>query len=150
MQLPPSDDSSRLAWLVDRACISDLLVHYARLVDERRFEELADLFTADGVLELPFAEVSRDSLPKSSHKHLGPFASTHHMSSNHAIEIAEITAKSRSYMQAAHVPDSDSQDVHGDIGGWYDCDYRRTTSGWRFARIRLTFVWTLGGPLPGA
>jgi hypothetical protein len=134
---------------VDRACISDLLVNYARLVDEKRFDELADMFTADGVLELPFAEVPRDSLPESSREHLGPFALTHHMSSNHAIEIAGITATSRSYMQATHVPDPGATEIHGDIGGWYDCDYLRTTAGWRFARIRLTFVWTLGGPLPG-
>lgn len=47
----PVDLDARVAWLVDRAEISDLLVEFARTLDEREWDDHVALYTADGVFE---------------------------------------------------------------------------------------------------
>ncbi|MCX8526814.1 MAG: nuclear transport factor 2 family protein, partial [Candidatus Nanopelagicales bacterium] len=43
----------RLQIVEDRFAISDLLVRYAVLLDDRRFDEVGMLFTDDGVFSSP-------------------------------------------------------------------------------------------------
>ena len=43
----------RVQVLEDRLAIGDLLVRYAVLLDDRRFEEVGELFTEDGVFSSP-------------------------------------------------------------------------------------------------
>lgn len=70
------------------------------------------------------------------HEHnLGRFARTHHMSTNHQVQVTDATATSRSPLQAVHVPPT---------GGWYDCEYRRVDGSWRFTRVVLSMVWETG------
>jgi ketosteroid isomerase-like protein len=140
----------RLQWLVDRARISDLLVAYAWLVDTGDFDGLAALFADDGALHLPFATLPTSELAGGSKIALGPYAATHHISANHAIEITGDSASSRSYFQAVHVPTTDEAGRHADIGGRYDNTYRRINGQWRFVVVRVTFVWTLGSGFPSA
>lgn len=144
MQGPPSSTEEQLQWLVDRAQISDLLVEYAHLADTEDFAALADRFVDGGKLVLPFVTLSKEEMAPRSVSILGPYAATHHMSANHAIVVDGDAASSRSYLQAVHVPDGDDPDRHGDVGGWYDCTYRRTPDGWRFVDVHVTFVWTHG------
>jgi hypothetical protein len=148
MQSPPTEPGAQLQWLLDRACIGDLLVEYARCVDERDFEGLADTFDDEGVLELPFASKPKVELAATSAEDLGRFFATHHISTNHAIEVDRDRARARAYLQAVHVPDGSEPARHGDVGGWYDCELRRTEAGWRFQRVRLTALWTLGEDFP--
>jgi ketosteroid isomerase-like protein len=143
---PARDD--QLQWLVDRARISDLLVAYAWLVDTGDFDALAALFTDDGALHLPFSTLPTAEIASGSRVALGPYAATHHISANHDIEISGDVASSRSYFQAAHVPDTGQPGRHADIGGRYDNTYRRVDGQWRFVVVRVTFVWTLGSGFP--
>lgn len=77
------------------------------------------------------------------HEHnLGRFARTHHMSTNHQVQVADDTATSRSYLQAVHVPADGTE--HWVTGGWYDCEYRRVDGSWRFTRVVLNMVWETG------
>jgi hypothetical protein len=150
MQAPPSSLEEQVQWLVDRAQISELLVEYARAVDARDFDTLTSSFIDGGTLALPFFTLSKEEIAPKSIEGLSPYVATHHLSANHAIKIDGDTASSRSYVVAVHVPDGEDLDRHGDIGGWYDCTYRRTPEGWRFVEVRLTGVWTQGAAdLPG-
>jgi hypothetical protein len=78
------------------------------------------------------------------------FCGTHHMSTNHAIQIDGDRANTRSYLQAVHLTDPDDNTQHHDVGGWYDNELVRTPDGWRFTRVELSFVWTAGAPWPTA
>jgi hypothetical protein len=49
----PSGTEEMLAWLVDRAQISDLLHRFARALDDRDWVAYADTYAEDGVLVLP-------------------------------------------------------------------------------------------------
>ena len=60
------------------------------------------------------------------------------------VEVTGNRASSRSYLQAVHVGSNLRE--HWSAGGWYDCEYRRTESGWKFVRVRLTAVWLSGEP----
>lgn len=136
---------SQVRWLVDRAAISDLLIDFARCLDEGDYESYAANFTEDGILELPFhTHRGRAGMADYVRHNLGAFVRTHHLSGNHAIDIEGDTARSRSYVQAVHVKDPGDDSDIATLGGWYHCEYRRTEHGWRFTRVALTRVWTSG------
>lgn len=151
-----SDIEVQVAWLVDRAHISDLLVEFARALDERDWDAYAATYTDDG--ELCIGEMvtlrGRDVIraATASDRGIGGYAGTWHGSSNHAITISGDEATTRSYLQGVHMLGGDTFN-HADGSGWYDCTLRRTdgleiAGGWRFTRVRITEVWHAGRPLP--
>ena len=146
---PPTDPSAQLQWLIDRAAISDLLIDFARALDDRDWEGYANNYAEDGVLALlPTVNYTgRAGMAEFVEGSLGKFAWTHHISSNHAIDLDGDTATTRSYLIAAHVLDASDPSVHGDVAGWYNCDVRRTEEGWRFARVSLNVRYSSGKPL---
>jgi uncharacterized protein (TIGR02246 family) len=147
MASSPATPEAQLAWLVDRALISDLLISYARLADAADFEGIAALFTEDGEVTAPFGRTYRG---REFAKKAGPFMSqfwaTHHMSTNHAIEIDGDRATSHSYLQAVHLTREGDPSAHADIGAWYEHTFVRQDGAWRIASMDLRFVWTAGEP----
>ena len=149
MPTPPSTPEAQLAWLVDRAQISDLLITYARCADTRDWSGIGALFTDDGEFTAPVGGTFRGrDFPALSGPFMSQFAATHHLSTNHAIEIDGDRATSRSYVQAVHVLGEGDPGTHADIGGWYDHTFARENGEWRIASMKLSFVWTDGEPFP--
>ena len=142
----PEDPAEQLQWLVDRAMISEILTRLLTRIDSRDYRGVAELFTDDGVVVLPFASYPVDELPEISEQLFAPFEATHHMIGNVAITIDRDRAHSRQYLLASHIPRRDEPALHADVGGWYDYEYRRTAAGWRITRYALTFVYTDGIP----
>ena len=140
---PPDDLDARVRWLVDRAQISDLLFDFARRVDERDKAGYAANFADDGVLELPFGVFEGRETILNMPGPMPPMG-THHLSTNHMIEIDGNAARSRSYLQATHVADVGVPDRNWKAGGWYDCEYRRTSDGWEFTHVKLSVIWAGG------
>jgi len=141
----------QLQWLLDRAQISDLLIEFARALDDGDAEAYAATYAEDGVLELPggFRIEGRAALGGSVAHVLGGYRAVWHLSANHAIEIDGDVARTRSYMLAVHRHGDDPAD-HATGAGWYENTLRRTAEGWRFAVVRVHVVWRSGaGPLPG-
>jgi hypothetical protein len=130
--------------LVDRAAISDLLHAFARALDTKDWEAYVDTYAEDGVIELPWATATREELAEFVPRDLGRFHATHHISSNHSIEIDGDTARSRSYLLAMHVLDPEDQGSQWLAAGWYDNEYRRTPEGWKLTKVRITPIWQLG------
>ena len=89
----------------------------------------------------------RAGLPEFASSSLRKFVGTHHLSSNHAIEIAGDVANTRSYLIAAHMLDPDDPSRHADVAGWYRCELRRTSDGWRFTYVTLDIRYASGEPL---
>jgi SnoaL-like protein len=147
MPSPPRTPEAQLAWLVDRAQISDLLIKYARLADTSDWESIGALFTEAGEVTAPFGPAYRG---REFAKMAGPFMSqfwaTHHMSTNHAIEIDGDRATSHSYLQAVHLTRDGDPSAHADIGGWYEHTFVREDGVWRIASMNLSFVWSAGEP----
>lgn len=139
-----------MRWLVDRAQISDLLVEFARALDERDWDAYASTYTEDGVLDIAgaarFEGRTAIRTATAGERGLGGYTGTWHGSSNHAISIDGDTATTRSYLLGVHLRSDDTFD-HADGSGWYDCTLRRCAEGWRFTEVRITEVWHAGAPL---
>jgi len=135
-------------WLYDRAQISDLLYKFARLLDTKQWKEYMGLYADDGIMELPWETIPvAEMKARGGPKLLRHMHATHHISSNHEIEVSGDEARSRSYLQAMHVLDPKNQNTQWLAGGWYDHEYRRTDAGWTVAKVKVTSVWE-SGPRP--
>jgi ketosteroid isomerase-like protein len=146
---PPTDAAAQLRWLVDRAAISDLLIDFARALDDQDWEGYAANYAEDGVLAISptIGHTGRDGMATFVAGSLGQYAGTHHLSANHAITVDGDTATSRSYLIAAHIFDADDPYRHADGAGWYRCRLRRTEDGWRFTHVSLEIRYLSGQPL---
>jgi uncharacterized protein (TIGR02246 family) len=143
----PTTPEAQLAWLVDRAQISDVLITYARCADTADWDGVAALFTEDGTFTTPFGPPFRGrDFASVSGPVMAQFAATHHMSTNHAIEIDRDRATSHSYLQAVHLTRQGDLSAHADIGGWYEHTFARRDGRWLIAAMELKFVWTAGEP----
>ncbi len=143
---------AQIRWLVDRAHISDLLVEFARALDQRDWDAYAATYAPRrGAVPGPMIRIEGPEKIREMTSTRGPgsYPGTWHLSANHAITIDGDTASTRSYMIGVHMLSDDTAD-HADGAGWYECRLRRTDVGWRFTEVRLQEVWHAGKPLPHA
>lgn len=131
-----------------RAALSDLVHRYAARVDDREFNAVASLFTADAELVVPAPPA--DLLPIHSHRGRDAIAAAAAVvaavaRTEHAI-IGEVydaaaqpgTARGRIACVAHHwnKRDADLMDVAWHLR--YDDEYVLTDAGWRISRRALT------------
>jgi SnoaL-like domain len=140
------DLTAQVQLLLDRAAISDLLVEFARTLDERDWEANTALYVPEGSFEVVggfrlegHVQLANTGSPRG----LGQYTGTWHLSSNHAITLDADTATTRSYLLGVHLVGDDIF-RHADGAGWYDCTLRRTPGGWRFVTVQITEVWRAG------
>jgi 3-phenylpropionate/cinnamic acid dioxygenase small subunit len=132
----------------DRAGISDVVHRYAAAVDDRQFDSAVELFTNTAELILPdpptaLEPVRRHSGHAAIRTAMAAVAAT--IRTEHAI-VGEVyddgpqpdTARGRIACVAHHWSQREDQltDVVWHLR--YDDEYRRTDTGWRFARRALT------------
>lgn len=146
----PNGLEAQVQWLVDRACIAELLAEYARSLDAKDFDATQECFTSDGVMELPFGSIPAVQLAGAARAALGCFEATQHINVTHQINIQGDRAKIRQSCIAIHVHHANETDHHGDIGGEYDMEAVRVPGGWRFSRVREDTIWTSGSGYPGS
>ena len=123
---------------------ADLIVRYAYLNDERRFDELAALFTEDAVLFRPSAPgqpiEGRQAILVALCKR-PPETATFHVTSDVQVEVdGATTARCRSrilMMSGTRSPDGGAPtDVRAPVPGVFIDVLRLTADGWRFASRR--------------
>lgn len=140
---PPTNPVEQLQWLVDRAEIGDLLIDFARALDERDWDGYAANYADDGELDISpvIRHKGRAGLAEFVAAGLSQYpGGTHHVSTNHAIDVRGDEATARAYLIAAHVLDNPTR--HADGAGWYDVQLRRTGDGWRFTHVALTIRYS--------
>jgi hypothetical protein len=124
----------------DRMEIQQLLVDYSTAIDNRRFDDLDAVFTADayidyramGGIDGQFPEVKAwlaEVLPN--------FPAYSHMLGNLSIQFSTTpdgdTAKSRVICFNPMVLDADQKQIMF-CGLWYDDEFIRTSDGWKMTR----------------
>jgi hypothetical protein len=122
--------------LSDRLEIQDLITAYSYAVDFHQFDDLDDIFAAEGVLDLtatggiagPVAEVKRWLAAV-----LPTFAGHQHLVATSQVTLAGDAATARSI---CHNPMwfADPARPPLFVGLWYLDDFVRTDAGWRIAR----------------
>lgn len=141
----PTEPDGALQRLLDEAEISQLMLAFARGLDEQDWNRYATTFAPDGVFEIMGQRrVGREQIAAGPARDLTRFARTQHFSSNHRIEVRGDSATASHDLLAVHVPDASRPAEHADIGGRYQCECRRTGDGWRFSEVRLEIFWTAG------
>jgi hypothetical protein len=138
----------KLANLVDRSAISDVIHRYATGVDGRDWEAFRAIFTDEVDIDLsswngaPGSRMSADAWVAGVRAGLSGFDSTQHISANHQITIDRDSAHCTSYVQASHSLGPERYV----LGGYYESDLLRESSSWKISASRLTVTWRLGDP----
>jgi hypothetical protein len=132
---------------IRQAC-TDLIVRYAYLNDERRYEELAALFTEDAVLYRPSAPaqgiVGRPAILAAFRKRPAD-TMTFHVTSDILVEVqdeARAEARSRILLLSGTRPQDGSAlpaDARAPVPGVFRDVFLLTPQGWKFSERRGTF-----------
>jgi len=144
-------DAQRL--LLDRLDIDDLLVRYATVVDERRWDDLDSVFTDDAVLDYRSAGGIRGSLDEVRDwlsSILPIFAWTQHLIVNRVVDLVPgaDTATARSAFHNPNGAEVDGKPWLFVVGGVYHDRMVHTDKGWRIChRVEETIWWD--NPLAG-
>ncbi|MFI2589846.1 nuclear transport factor 2 family protein [Rhodococcus erythropolis] len=137
----------------DRAEISGLLSGYYRAVDDKRVDHtlVEATFTADGRWVSPtgIARVGHEAIAVQQIEATALFRATHHMTSDHIIELDGDVARLQANVTAMHLWTSGTTDPaalesHFLAGGVFQAHAVRTSAGWRFSELTLRIIWRTG------
>ncbi|WP_162919012.1 nuclear transport factor 2 family protein [Taklimakanibacter deserti] len=126
----PADLDRKASDLFDRIAIIDLITHIGLSLDEKRFDNLRSIFTADVVVKRGHSQ--------------GRLASTHHLFTDYLIELSGDKAEVRANLRGFHVHRAEAPASHFDIAERYRFEMVRTAEGWRVFRMTTEPVWTAG------
>ena len=122
--------------LEDTLAITRLIARYPQIVDERDFDRLDELFTADARIDFAAFGGPTDTpagVKPFLQESLGAFARTQHMMGLPDITLDGDRARARTSCTNPMVVDNgDGTRQVWLIGLWYDDEFERTPDGWRF------------------
>jgi 3-phenylpropionate/cinnamic acid dioxygenase small subunit len=129
----------------DHQQIIDLTIAYCWAIDDRRFDDLRDVFVPNGVADYAGTEhVGIDAIISRCSSALSPLDASQHMVNTHQVAVDGDNATSRCYVHAQHVRRAAPGGANYIVAGVYDDRLVRTADGWRIAHRTLTVLWTEG------
>jgi hypothetical protein len=148
--------------LVDRAAVSDLIDRFNRDLDDytlegRRFdvEWVRSYFTESATVEYPVGKATgaQEIATLIDGRGMAPFQRTHHVTTNHLVDLDGDRATVRFNLIATHVHAEEVRERLGEgpgarftVGDYYEGEVVRTEIGWRFSHQTLHVTWTDGTP----
>lgn len=132
--------------LEDQHEIIQLIDRYGAALDEKRWDDWENTFSEDVVTDYPWGITEgRSGIGAAAGELLKEFIITEHLSGNVVIELDGDRATTRRNVWIICVKADDPPGVHFTEGGVYHCEHVRTSSGWKFSRVKLTIKWTVNG-----
>lgn len=144
------DLERRVRGLEDERAVRELVVRMGTLADARDWHALEQLFTdpvrADWseLSGVAAADVSPSELVGGWRQGLGGLEATHHLISNHEVELDGDRADARAYVHAAHRLANAYGDPLWIVAGRYEHRLVRTEAGWRIAAAGFHPSWGAG------
>ena len=132
--------------LADRRALVDLTIAYSYALDDRRFDDLDDVFLPAATAELGRPLEGRDAIKDRIRDALVPLDASQHLVATHQVRLDGDRATGCCYLQAQHVRAGTDGGSLFMVGGRYEDRYVRTADGWRIARRALVVLWTDGNP----
>lgn len=134
--------------------ITRVIAHYARFADERRFVDMAGLFTTEGRMLLfrPRAEHPAET-PQghdeliSAFGALTAFETTSHVLAPSLVEVDGDVARAHTRCMAHHINQTPEGRVRFTLADRYEDVLVRTDDGWRFQERRKYSDWSETAPL---
>ena len=131
----------------DELQLRDLAFRYARMMDQREFDWLPQVFAEDGSLIGPGYEMKGHAQMRQGLKGLEQFSATLHGVLNTYFEIDGDAAKGEVYCVANHVHEEAGVPFKLDMGIRYEDDYVRQANGWVIKRRFFNMVWETDTPM---
>ncbi len=133
--------------MTDRESIQRLVAIYARALDARDYETIADCFAPDATAE--FVGFSgpmngREAIDAHMKKALGPLAITQHMFTNFIVDIDGDSATLYCDAMGQHVTGTGEDAVTYLSGGKYNAEMRRCDGQWKFQNLVARAIWGMG------
>jgi hypothetical protein len=133
--------------------IASLVSRYFSVIDDKHLDTatLATVFTADGRVIRPngAALTGPEAIAADQSQSFARFRATHHVSSDHLVELDGDTARIRANLIAMHLWDDAHRDphtleTHFVAGGVVRGVAVRTGEGWRLSELSLRNTWRSG------
>ena len=143
----------RLVDVLEKAQISDLLIHYFRAIDEKQLDKeiVEATFTVDAQIIKPNGAVSvgHDSILDGQIKSFMRFQATQHTTSDFIIELDNNNATIRTNLTAMHVwadieENPELKGKHFHAGGVLLTKAIKTDNKWRISEWIFRNVWRTG------
>jgi hypothetical protein len=143
-------DDNELRFLLDRAAISDVQLHYATGVDTHDWplfrscftdEIETDFWSADGS---PPQRMKADDWVELVRRTIDGMKATQHMITNHVIMLNGDEATCVAYVQARHHLPNETGASDQAMYGCYTNLFVRTAEGWKIRARKLTVLWSEG------
>lgn len=130
----------------DRLEIAELVVNYARAIDDRDWSALRACFIDDVEWKYNQREARRglDPLEELIVRSVDNCDLTQHFVSNHRAQVSGQTAGAETYFLAQHVRKREGIDAHFLVGGIYRDVLVRHRGNWRISARGLTVNWSMG------
>ena len=122
----------------DRLEIQDLIYNYSAIIDQKRFDDLREVFTEDAHIDYSAVGApvgGRDEIITFLQKVMVMFPNHQHLNANAQITVNGDTATGRVMCfnpQEIAMPEDKTHIFM--VGLWYIDEYRRTEAGWRISR----------------
>ena len=137
----------RIQAIEDRIEIEELMHRYARMVDERDWKRMDEVFAPDATIDYRStggqAGPYRETLAWLA-RALEPWPLNLHFITNLSIELDGDRARSRCYFHAQHTRRGLPGGANYVVAGIYRDAWTRTPAGWRIHARELTVLWTEG------
>ncbi len=134
----------------DRFEIQDLLYNYADCIDNKNFDALRDIFTADAFIDYSVyggAKGSLEEIISFLKEALAIFPNTHHLNANMQIELNGDEGTGRVIcFNPQEIALGEGQSETFMLGLWYIDKYVRTGQGWRIAERIEEKCWKFAVP----
>lgn len=129
--------------LLDEREITRLLLSLSRLVDQKDFEGLAQIYAHNGELVLPWGgHRGREGFADYVRKDIGHFRELHHVGAGIevSVEAGANVATARMNLLATHVEPGEEENFTT-VGGYYNLDLIREDGHWRILRNQAQGQW---------
>jgi hypothetical protein len=133
----------------DKQKLIDATIKMMVLTDEKRWQDLKDLFANPVVIDYTSLTGGQPltldpSVIITEWKKSLNYLTTHHMISNHLIGINEKQATVKAYFQATHYLHNSYGDDKWTLGGKYDFTFLKDGDSWKISKLTMTAIWGTG------
>jgi len=138
-----SDDLNRL---IDDRNIIAVTTAYTWALDQHRWDDLHQVFTADATATLGSPKLLEgvDAIVGRIRAALEPLDDSQHLTGNHEVVVSGDTATHRCYLHAQHIRQAATGGPHYIVAGRYEDELARRADGWRITHRNLAVMWSEG------
>ena len=127
--------------------IQNLALQYARIIDDKAFDELETIFTSDAVVASPVFESKGLEEFRQQLQIMHTFTGTLHMIGNQLGEWDGDSYRGQTYCIASHIHELDGVQRKIELGIRYDDEVVRVDGACKYRRRYLNVIWEQDLPL---